>query len=149
MGSPPMNLVQAEVREGRLRLAGVEIPLPAGRRADGPVIAGVRPTDLKPAGPESDPGLPRLGAELEVVERLGAESHLIFAIDAPRLAGDAASAADEATEERDATLLAEDDRARLTARFEGRRRFAPGEPIEFTVRPDSLHLFDAATGAAL
>jgi multiple sugar transport system ATP-binding protein len=147
MGSPPMNLVAGEVRGGTLRMAGVEIPANTGH--EGPVIAGVRPTDLKPAGPDADPGLPRLRAELEVVERLGTESHLIFAVDAPKLAGEAASAADEATEDSDATLLAADNRARFTARVEGRRRFSPGEPVEFTVPPDALHLFDPATGNAL
>jgi multiple sugar transport system ATP-binding protein len=147
MGSPPMNLVAGEVRGGTLRMAGVEIPV--GSRHEGPVIAGVRPTDLKPAGPDADPGLPRLRAELEVVERLGTESHLIFAVDAPKLAGEAAAAADEATEDSDATLLAADNRARFTARVEGRRRFNPGEPVEFTVPPDALHLFDSASGDAL
>jgi multiple sugar transport system ATP-binding protein len=146
MGSPPMNLVAGEVRQGRLRMAGVEVALPNGSRRDGPVIAGVRPTDLKPDG-ASD--LPRLRAELEVVERLGTESHLIFPVDAPKLSGAAASAADEATEESDATLLAADSRARFTARVEGRRRFAAGEVVEFTVPPDALHLFDPETGEAL
>jgi multiple sugar transport system ATP-binding protein len=147
MGSPPMNLVAGEARDGRLRIAGVELPLTV--RHEGTAIAGVRPTDLKPAAPDTDPGLPRLRAELEVVERLGTESHLIFAVDAPKLAGEAASAADEATEESDATLLAADNRARFTARVEGRRRFTPGEAVEFTVPPDAVHLFDPATGEAL
>ncbi len=88
-------------------------------------------------------------AELEVVERLGAESHLIFAVDAQKPAGEIAAAADEATEEGDATLLAADNRARFTARVEGRRRFTPGEAVEFTVPPDALHVFDAATGEAV
>jgi multiple sugar transport system ATP-binding protein len=147
MGSPPMNLVAAEASEGKLKMAGVELPLTA--RHDGPVIAGVRPTDLKPVGPDSDPGLPRLPVEVEVVERLGAESHLIFPVDAPKLAGEAAIAADEATEDSDATLLAADNRARFTARVEGRRRFKSGEAVEFTVPPDAVHLFDAETGEAL
>jgi multiple sugar transport system ATP-binding protein len=147
MGSPPMNLVAAEARDGRLRIAGVDVPLAA--RHEGAVIAGVRPTDLKPAGPDADPALPRLRAELEVVERLGTESHLIFAVDAPKLAGAAAAAADEATEDSDATLLAADNRARFTARIEGRRRFAAGEAVEFTLTPDALHLFDAESGEAL
>jgi multiple sugar transport system ATP-binding protein len=148
MGSPPMNLVAGEAHDGRLRLAGIDVPLD-GVRHEGPVIAGVRPTDLKPAGPDADRELPRLRAVLEVVERLGAESHLIFPVDAPKLAGEAAAAADEATEESDATLLAADNRARFTARVEGRRRFTPGEAVEFTVPPHALHLFDPATGDAL
>jgi multiple sugar transport system ATP-binding protein len=146
MGSPPMNLVAGEVRDGRLRIAGIEVPLAA--RREGPVIAGVRPTDLKPAGADSDPA-PRLRAELEVVERLGTESHLIFPVDSQKLGGAAAEAADEATEDADATLLAADNRARFTARVEGRRRFTAGEAVEFTVPPDALHLFDPETGEAL
>jgi multiple sugar transport system ATP-binding protein len=148
MGSPPMNLVAGAIEDGRLRFAGVDVPAEAvagARRGD--VIVGVRPTDLL-AG-EEGAALPRLRAQLEVVERLGAESHLIFPVDAPRLSGAAAAAADEATEEQDATLLAEDDRARFTARIEGRRRFAAGETVEFTVQPETLHLFDPETGLAI
>jgi multiple sugar transport system ATP-binding protein len=150
IGSPPMNLVAAEVGDGRVRIAGVDVPLaPSAPRREGEVIAGVRPSDLAPAGPETGDGTPRLKVTLEVVERLGSESHVIFPVDAQRLTGAAAAAADEATEESDATLLAEDNRARFTARVEGRRRLSPGETVEFAVRPETLHLFDPVTGAAL
>jgi multiple sugar transport system ATP-binding protein len=146
MGSPAMNLAAGELRGGRLRVAGVEIPVAS--RHEGPVIAGVRPTDLKPAE-ESDAALPRLRAELEVVERLGAESHLIFPVAAQKLAGEIAAAADEATEESDATLLAADNRARFTAAVAGRRRYSAGDAVELAVPPDAVHLFDPDTGAAL
>ena len=119
------------------------------RGHEGAVIAGVRPTDLVPAGPDVDPGLPRLRATLEVVERLGAESHVIFPVDASRLEGEAAGAADEATEEREATLLADDRRARFTARVAGRGHLEPGATVEFAIDPETVHLFDPATGAAL
>ena len=36
MGSPPMNLVAGEVREGRLRMAGIEVPLAERRPPRGP-----------------------------------------------------------------------------------------------------------------
>jgi multiple sugar transport system ATP-binding protein len=150
IGSPPMNLVAAEVGDGRVRIAGVDVPLaPSAPRREGEVIAGVRPSDLAPAGPETGDGTPRLKVTLEVVERLGSESHVIFPVDAQRLTGAAAAAADEATEESDATLLAGDDRARFTAVVPGRRRFTPGEVLELSVPPDAVHLFDPATGEAL
>ena len=150
IGSPPMNLVPAEVRDGRLRFAGVEVPMDGSARVrDGEVVAGIRPSDLLPGWTEAGTGLPRLKATLEVVERLGSESLVIFPVEARRLEGEAAAAADEATEDADATLLAEDPRARFTARIEGRRRFAPGETVEFAVPPETLHVFDPATGAAL
>jgi multiple sugar transport system ATP-binding protein len=150
MGSPPMNLAPAHAAGGLLRLAGVEVPLGnAARLPEGVVIAGVRPTDLALAGPGTDPALPRLPARLEVVERLGAESHVIFAVDAPPLEGEAAVAADEATEEAEARLLAGDRQARFTARVPGRARLEPGVAVEFAIDPAAVHLFDPATGAAL
>jgi multiple sugar transport system ATP-binding protein len=149
IGSPAMNLALGELTDGRLRVAGIEIPLPAARRHQGRVVAGIRPTDLRPATAEDDPAAPRLRAELEVVERLGAESHVIFPVDAEKPAGEAAVAAEQATEDSDATLLADDNRARFTAAIPGRRRFSGGEVVEFVVSPETLHLFDPATGAAL
>ena len=149
MGSPPMNLAPATVASGRVRFAGVEVALNGVAAADGEVIAGVRPTDLDPVEQSTDPALPRLRGTLEVVERLGAESHVIFPVDAPRLSGAAAAAADEATSESDATVLTADQRARFVARVERRHGLRPGEVAEFAIRPDALHLFDPQTGAAL
>jgi multiple sugar transport system ATP-binding protein len=150
MGSPAMNLVPGKVAGGRLRFAGLELELSgAAALGERDVIAGVRPTDGALASPGADPGLPRLRATLEVVERLGAESHVIFAVDAPRLTGEAAVAADEATADGDATLLADDQRARFTARIEGRRRLAPGETVELVVDPGAIHLFDPESGTTL
>ena len=149
IGSPAMNLALGEMREGRVRFAGIEVPLPAAPRHEGRVVAGIRPTDLRPAGADDDQGAPRLRAELEVVERLGAESHVIFPVDAEKPAGEAAAAAEQATEDSDATLLAGDNRARFTAAIPGRRRFSHGEVVELLVLPEALHLFDPETGVAL
>jgi len=148
IGSPAMNLVPGQVAGGRLRFAGIDVPLArdVGERA---VIAGVRPTDFSLAGPHADPSLPRMKVTLEVVERLGAESHVIFEVDAPRLAGAVAVAADEAAEDGDATLLADDRRARFTAQVEGRRRLSPGETVELVVDARAVHLFDPEGGEAL
>jgi len=65
------------------------------------------------------------------------------------LTGAAAAAADEALADEEATLLADDHRARFTAVVQGRRRFEPGERVEFVLRPDTLHLFDPSTGDAV
>jgi multiple sugar transport system ATP-binding protein len=147
IGSPAMNLAMGEVTDGRLRVAGIEIPVQ--RRPAGRVIAGIRPQDLRPADGQDGADVPRLRAQLEVVERLGAESHVIFAVDAERPTGDAADAADEATEESEATLLAADNRARFTAAIPGRRKFGHGEVVELVVPPEAVHLFDPESGAAL
>jgi ABC-type sugar transport system ATPase subunit len=113
------------------------------------VIAGIRPQDLRPFEAADGDDAPRLRAELEVVERLGAESHVIFAVDAEKPSGEAAVAADEAAEGGDPTLLAADSRARFTAAIPGRRRFAHGEVVELVVPPEAVLLFDPHTGAAL
>jgi multiple sugar transport system ATP-binding protein len=147
MGSPPMNLVPARVSGGRVDLAGAVVTLPRPV-PDREVIAGVRPTDLMLAA-EPDPGLPQLRARLEVVERLGAESHVIFPVDAPRLSGAAAHAVGDSAEADEASLLADDRRSRFTARIEGRRRLEPGQDVVFTLYPETVHLFDPETGAAL
>jgi multiple sugar transport system ATP-binding protein len=146
MGSPAMNLVDSEVRDGQLHMAGLALPLPRAAAERGPVIAGIRPTDLV-AEPEGD--APRLRAQLEVVERLGSESHLIFPVDAAKPGGQVAAATEDVNENDEATLLADDDRARFTAVVPGRRRFTAGEVVELGVNAEAVHLFDPATGAAL
>src|SRR5690606_41714349 len=53
IGSPPMNLVEVEVAEGRLRApGGLALAPPPGLRRDRPLVAGVRPEALEvtPAG---------------------------------------------------------------------------------------------------
>ncbi len=70
IGSPEMNLIEAEVAGGRLVLSdGVYLPAPSGA-ADGPVLAGVRPEALVPT-----PG----GASLQVqgIEQLGSQTLFI------------------------------------------------------------------------
>ncbi len=145
MGSPAMNQSPGELRGGRLQFAGIEVALERAPRHEGAVIAGIRPTDLKAGGD----GGGRLPAQLEVVERLGSESHVIFAVEASKVGGEAAAAAQEATEESEARLLAGDERARFTAVISGRARFAPGDVVELGVPADAVHLFDPATGDAL
>jgi multiple sugar transport system ATP-binding protein len=151
MGSPAMNLLPGVADAGAVRVAGVALPLERiGVAARGEVVVGVRPSDLVPAGPGVDPALPTLRAELEVVERLGAESHVIFPVDSPPLSDAAAEAAQEAQADGDeATLLADDRRARMTARIEGRRRLSEGDVLELAIDPATVHLFDPVSGAAL
>ncbi|GAB3001426.1 ABC transporter ATP-binding protein [Saccharothrix stipae] len=50
IGSTPMNLIEAEVRDGRVECAGAGLPGPAGLADGTPVVVGVRPEYLAPAG---------------------------------------------------------------------------------------------------
>ena len=69
-----------------------------------------------------------------VVEDLGAEAHVIFAIDAPRVVAEAVRAAEDAAEATEG-LLADDDRALFTARVDGQLAVAPGTELELAVDP--------------
>jgi multiple sugar transport system ATP-binding protein len=64
IGSPPMNLLPAEVRAGALRVAGVELQSQRALGADGAVTLGVRPAALRIA----DAGIP---ARVYLIENLG------------------------------------------------------------------------------
>ena len=148
IGSPSMNLVEADIVDGNIRFAGYELPLPpeahvSARR----VIVGIRPTDLKD-GDSADPTLPRLRVHATVVEDLGAESYVIFTVDAPRVVAEAVRAAAD-TAAPDESLLAYDTRAVFTARLDGERGVAQGEEVDLALDPTRIYLFDPATGDVL
>src|SRR6476469_5937073 len=80
IGSPAMNLVEAEVAHGQVRFGGYAIPLPAtDTTPDGQLIAGIRPEAFEDAA-FADPSLPRIDAKVEVVEELGADTHVLFSV---------------------------------------------------------------------
>ena len=151
IGSPAMNLVEATVADGEVRFAGMRLPLPEGSplRAAGRIVLGIRPHDLVVAGPSTPDSQPRLRARVDVVERLGTETHLVFSVDAPRVDADALRDAMDASASSDTVLLADDDRAQFTAVIDAHQPVAAGETIELVVDPERLHGFDPASGAAV
>lgn len=64
IGSPPMNLLEGEVRDGRVRVGGVDLPGQRVQGPDGRVTLGVRPAALRIASE----GLP---ARVDLIEDLG------------------------------------------------------------------------------
>jgi len=151
MGSPSMNVVDAEVAGGSVRFAGLTVPLPQGSPlsdATRPVILGVRPTDLRHPD-EASAGLPRITVRPDVIEELGGVSNVLFPLEAPRVQTDATRAAIEAAGDDDATLLADDQRARFCASIDGRRQLVLGEAVELAVDHRHLHFFDPETGRSL
>ena len=109
------------------------------------VILGLRPTDFEHAV-GADPALPRMRVKADVVEELGAETHIIFAVDAPRVSAEAVRAA---TEDEDGTLFADDQRAQFTARVDGRKRVLPGDDVDLAVDSGRFHFFEPETGVTL
>jgi multiple sugar transport system ATP-binding protein len=150
LGSPTINLVEAEVSDGALHFAGQALPIPAhaelGTRSR--VILGIRPSDLELAE-SADPLLPRIPARLEVVENLGAEIHAIFPIDAPRVDAEAAREAIAGEGETGDEQLLADERSLFTVALAARRPLQPGDELELAVDTTRLHFFDPESGLAL
>jgi multiple sugar transport system ATP-binding protein len=152
IGSPAMNLVEADVEDDEVAFGGHRLALPAGSPLRGRrrrVILGIRPTDFEAAGPTTDPALPRIRAKVDVVEKLGSESHLIFAVDAPRISAEAVRAAQESEDVDDGILLADDERSQFTARVDGRFAVRAGDEVTLAVDAGALHAFDPESGLAL
>ena len=127
IGSPSMNLVEAEIVGDVVRFAGFDLALAAGSSmvgANRSVILGIRPTDFAHA--DAAPDLPRMRVRIDVVEDLGAESHLIFAIDAPRVSAEAVRAAADLAADDEGKLFANDQRAVFTAVVGAKRATTPG-----------------------
>jgi multiple sugar transport system ATP-binding protein len=151
IGSPAMNLAEARLGRDVVSFGSTELQLEGGHSVgERDVVLGLRPTSFAVAGPSCDPSWPRLRVDLDVVERLGSECNLLFGVDAPRVATDDVKAAiggESGSDE--GRLLADDRRARFTARIQGSPPASAGEAVELAIDPSQLHLFDRETGRAL
>jgi multiple sugar transport system ATP-binding protein len=148
MGSPAMNLVEAELAANGVGFAGLEIALPPSRRPqlakDRSVILGIRPESFEDAAFASAE-LPTIDVVADVVEELGAETHVLFTVDAPPVNTNELRAA---VNGEDDTLLAA-DRATFVARVNPGSRARVGASLKLAVRTDQLHYFDRASGSTL
>ena len=155
VGSPPMNLLEAELvrANGSLacRLGDAELELPhdvAARRpgleahAGGAIGVGIRPEDVQlAAGVEAT----QLAARILLVEALGAEHLVHLEIAAtPLRRTELVDAATQPSEPeafgRSSTLL---------GRFDRNFLLQPGEAVEVAVDPHRLHFFELDSGAAI
>jgi multiple sugar transport system ATP-binding protein len=154
IGSPAMNLYEGAIKRGGdgpvITIGSQQIAIPEARATklathpDKPVVVGIRPESLTPAGSETRPDT-ALRVKVHLVEVLGPELLIHFGIDARRVFPD-----EEALEE----LAPEGDLATLTA-AEGYAKASiktainVGDELALTVDTDGLHFFDRDTGAAL
>ena len=145
IGSPAMNLVEADVGDGFVEFAGFRIPTGPGaaRPAEGRAIVGIRPEAFEDAA-LADPSLPQIGVAVDVVEELGPETHVIFPVAAASVDVTGARADDEADE----ALLAGGGTI-FTARVDPLTKALPGADLRLAVDPSRFHFFDPATGARL
>ncbi len=146
IGSPAMNLVEATIADGAVEFGGLRFPLPAQNRLPGApprVVVGIRPEAFEDAG-LADTALPQFDVQVEVVEDLGPDTHVIFQVDTPPI---------DVTEVREAAgdedALLQTDRATFTARVDPKTAARPGRPLRLAVDPARFHFFDPATGLRL
>jgi len=119
IGTPPMNLIPAQVQDGVLTVAGVplRLPLPAGLPAD--VVLGVRPQDVT-IGRHGEEGT--IPGKVWMVELIGSE-RLIEVEIAPKV--------------------------RVTAEVRASHRATLDEALSVRPDPAHLHVFDPVSGATL
>jgi multiple sugar transport system ATP-binding protein len=153
IGSPSMNLFEAVVDSGHVVFGGHRVALPAGRLGgrQGPVVVGIRPSDFEDAEVWRDESRAVLEVTVEVVEELGADSNVIFGLDA-RPAVDPAGGRtpqEEGGEEAPAPLVAGAGGTVCTACVDARTRARPGERVRLSVDPTRLHFFESESGRVL
>jgi multiple sugar transport system ATP-binding protein len=145
IGSPAMNLVEAEVANGQVRFGGYAIPSPAtAATPDGRVVVGIRPEAFEDVT-FAERSLPRIDVNVEVVEELGADTHVLFSVAEPRVEAGEVRAA---TGDEDATIGTVEG-SLFTARVDPATSARPGHPLRLAVDPSRFHYFDADTGLRL
>ncbi|KAA9010010.1 ABC transporter ATP-binding protein [Histidinibacterium aquaticum] len=143
IGSPSMNLFEAQLDGETLRLGSQEIPLPAPvfetrpslrSHAGRPVIVGIRPEDIDDASVTEKRAFAEISAPVTLVESLGAETLAHLEIDAPQVD---AEGVDDGTEGRRP--------ASAVGRFAPRTQVRPGDRARLAVTAENLHFFDRDT----
>jgi multiple sugar transport system ATP-binding protein len=144
IGSPAMNLVEAQLDDDAIEFAGFRIKVPAEHRPQrtGRVVLGIRPESFEDAA-FADGSLPQLDAAVAVLEDLGSDAHVIFPVDAPRVEAEDLRPADA-----DEELIAGTGTV-FTARVDARTAATPGETVRLAVNPAGFYYFDPETGASL
>jgi multiple sugar transport system ATP-binding protein len=161
IGTPPMNLIEADVRKQNgsvaVSLAGqtVELSDETLKRYPGvagyegrPIVFGIRSDDLHLAS--SNPNLPSLTAPLQLTEALGSTTMAYFKLDANAVrsgSGGVEDAVEEEGEGEGVTATRPNFVASLTAREALDLRIADNVPLAVDVA--QAHLFDRDTGAPL
>jgi multiple sugar transport system ATP-binding protein len=138
IGSPPMNLLRASARDGRVS-AG-DFVLERAGLPDGALIVGLRPEALKPAVD----GMPSVNFRVDVVEPLGDEL-----IVHGSLAAELIAASSDAEFADGALPVSNGTSVEAVARLDPRDRPAEGSVIRLGIEPQDVHVFDAHTGVAI
>jgi multiple sugar transport system ATP-binding protein len=153
IGSPAMNLYQANLSQTQLVIGSQTVSLPDSVFAARPRLAsysertvtiGIRPEHLPSADGENG-NRPTLEGTVDMVEALGSDALVYFRIDAQRVHSEAAHSAE----------LEELESGELDISGVGVARVDPATPLHvgsrarFSLDPTRLHFFDPDTGETI
>jgi len=154
-----MNLLEAttSVNGGvKISLGGHDIPIddealrhyPRLREYDGQnVIVGLRAGDLHPGAEHAE--MPKITAEVELVESLGGESMAYFKVGARQIRTDATVVDEALAEGGEHEESVVGSRPNLVASFPAHIQLRIGDNVPVAVDTRNLHFFDEASGAPL
>jgi len=143
IGSPAINLADAVVADGVATFANIEVPLTGvAAQRSGPLVVGVRPSDLRPA---RDGDEVRFDATFELVENLGSQRNAVTCLDA----APARAACVRDVQPESELLMQSNDRARWTVIFDDHLDVRVGERMTLSFDPRRIYVFDADTGVCL
>ncbi len=160
VGSPPMNLVMADVLDKGdrlvLKVGGIELTAPEALLERKPalrgfvgkkVVMGVRSEDMEDSSLREGPADQRLQAKITLTEALGSEIIVHFTFDAERVeTADTQLLAKESGEQELHTL---GEGVKWVASFAPRSRVRNGDTVEISVDMERVHLFDPETSEAV
>jgi multiple sugar transport system ATP-binding protein len=164
IGTPPMNLVEADVAVEGERVdvkvgpttitagASALARYPQIRNCDGRrVVLGIRAEDLHPGADR--PAFPTFNGRIDLVEALGSGLMAYFTIDAVpvRTQAHVEMEAESGVTNGDGNSesVVSGARPNLIAAFPPRVQLRIGDSVPVAVDPDNIHFFDLETGAAL
>jgi multiple sugar transport system ATP-binding protein len=155
IGSPAMNFMPAEIEGNTVKLpiGEAELAEEMRGRAEGKVIAGLRPETFEDAAMIDDE-LKRgrgvtIEAEIDLVESLGSDLYAYFHVESEGVESDQlADLAEESIGETGAASLREGEE-QIVARLDPASRIKRRERAQLWADTSKLHLFDPESGESL
>jgi multiple sugar transport system ATP-binding protein len=154
IGSPAMNFMPAELIEGRLKLPIGEVDgEAAGGRADGPVVAGLRPESFEDASLVGDDLKKERGvvfkAEIDLVESLGSDLYAYFHIESEGVESDQLADLVGTSLDETGAASSPDGQEQVIARLDASSEIRRGEEVELWADTTRLHIFEPDSGVRL
>jgi multiple sugar transport system ATP-binding protein len=145
IGSPSMNFMAGELKDGKVSLPLGDVPVPSGISHTGKVVAGLRPEDFEDAALSSDKQGITFKTKIDLLESMGSEFYAYFEVESEQVASEQLDdlAADAGAEDLSS------DANQVVARLDADSGVKQGEESELFFESDKLHLFDPESGASL